>query len=362
MAEEAWCLAELQYKEAILLKPSSAEQAKWDEAGRLCRMPTPTPTIPGRTASPAITSTATVTATSGSAQTTLSASGSILFSRFNDKDMEWEIVAVAPGGDVPAVILSDATQPATSGSGQLIAYHAELDESEGIHVFNVATGKDVRATTFREDVTPDWAPDNLRFVFPSQRSGDRRWQVYIGWADGKGDPVPLVEGRTPAWSPDGTLIAYQGTDRQGNNPGLYLIGVEGGPAIRLTGSESDRAPAWSPECAQGVPAVDNGTSASPSRDSAASDCRIAFMSSKDGNWEIYVVEVLSGTLKRLTTSRGNDGLPTWSPDGRLLAFVSDRDGRWGVYITPARGGDAVKVADWGEEHADWLVERIAWVR
>jgi TolB protein len=366
VAEDAWCLAELQYKEAALLQPGSAIQAKWDEAARLCRTPTPTPTPRPkvRPTTPIITGTATVTATTtvSGTRATLSATGSILFSRFNDQELRWEIMAVTPGGDTPTVILSDATQPATSPNGQLLAYHAELDESEGLHVFNVATDEDIRATTFREDVTPDWAPDNLRFVFPSQRSGDRRWQVYIGWADGKGDPVSLTDGRTPAWSPDGTLIAYQGTDVQGNNPGLYLISDQGGPATRLTEGESDRAPAWSPKCARGVPSPNGTTSPVSSQGAAESNCQVAFMSTKDGNWEIYVANVLRGTVTRLTTSSGNDGLPTWSPDGDQIAFVSDRGGSWGVYAMPATGGEAVKVADWGEAHTNWLVERIAWVR
>jgi hypothetical protein len=362
VAEEAWCLAELQYEQSAMLKPGPAIQAKWDEAALLCRTPTSTPE-PTVTPTLAITRTATVTATSSSTQTADSASGSILFSRFNNQDARWEIVAVTPGERAPIVILGDATQPAASPNGQLLAYHAEVDEAEGLHVFRVATGEDVRVTTFREDVTPDWAPDNQRFVFPSQRSGNRRWQIYIGWADAKGDPVVLVEGRTPAWSPDGTLIAYQGTDAQGNDPGLYLISSEGGPIARLTQGESDRAPAWSPNCARGALAVTNdGIGVTPPKDSAGKGCQLAFMSSRSGDWEIYVTDVLSGTLTRLTTSAGNDGLPTWSPDGSQIAFISDRDGSWGVYIMLVTGGKAVKVADWGEEHADWLVDRIAWVR
>jgi TolB protein len=86
------------------------------------------------------------------------------------------------------------------------------------------------------------------------------------------------------------------------------------------------------------------------------------MSSQAGNWEIYSINVLSGTLTRLTRASGNDGLPTWSPDGKYLAFVSDRDGSWGIYMMPASGGKATRVADWSDEFSDWLVERIDWVR
>jgi len=365
-AEEAWCLAELQYAEAARLQPGTAIQSKWDEAVRLCLTPTPTP---GATVTPTvpITGTATVTATSSLTQPTLSTSGSILFSRFNEKNSQWEIVAVTPGGGAPALILSNATQPATSPNGQLLAYHSEVGDSEGLHVFNVVTGQDARITTFREDVTPDWAPDNLRIVFPSQRSGNRRWQIYIAWADAKGEAVILVEGRSPAWSPDGTTIAYQGADAQGNNPGLYLVSAQGGPSTRLTRGESDRAPAWSPACTTVTPAATTATitattTVTPSEKLAGGQCHLAFMSSQSGNWEVYVADVASGAAQRLTTSPGNDGLPTWSPNGSQIAFVSDRGGSWGVYVMPATGGAAVKVADWGKEHADWLVERITWVR
>jgi len=363
VAEDAWCLAELQYEEAATLKPGAAIQEKRDEAARLCRTPTPTPRPSVTATRPIIAGAATITATTTSSPTTGAASGSILFTRFNEKDANWEIVAVTPGTRVATTVLGDATQPAGSPNGQLLAYHAEVDEAEGLHVLNTSTGDDVRVTTFREDITPDWAPDNLRFVFPSQRAGDRRWQIYIGWADAKGNPVVLVEGRTPAWSPDGTLIAYQGADAQGNNPGLYLISPEGGPTVRLTQDESDRSPAWSPSCVKGkVTLTNEGISTTPTTGSSGDSCSIAFMSSRDGDWEIYIIDVASGTLQRLTKSTGNDGLPTWSPDGRQIAFVSDRDGRWGVYTTPATGDKAVKVTDWSDEFNDWLLERIDWVR
>jgi tetratricopeptide (TPR) repeat protein len=380
-AEESWCLAERQYGQAAQLQPGSAIQAQWDEAVHLCHTPSVTPDTQVTRPATSVTNTATVTATAtvtgnGTTQPASSfAPGSILFSRFNEKDAQWEIVGITPGKSLLDIILSNATQPAASPDGQLLLYHAEVKDSEGLHVFNMATRSDVRVTKFREDVTPDWAPDNLRFVFPSQRSGNRLWQIYTGWADDKGQAVTLTEGRSPAWSPDGTTIAYQGSDPQGNNPGLYLISAQGGPSTRLTDGESDRAPAWSPACttaALAAPAatatvtatttVTAATAATPPAKPAASGCRIVFMSSRDGNWEIYTANVPGGATQRLTTSPGNAGLPIWSPDGSQIAFVSDRGGSWGIYVMPAAGGEAAKVADWGQEHTDWLVERITWLR
>src|SRR5690606_5134805 len=51
---------------------------------------------------------------------------------------------------------------------------------------------------------------------------------------------------------------------------------------------------------------------------------IAFSGSDRGITDLYIVEVESGALRRLTRDRFGDLQPTWSPDGRTIAFVTDR--------------------------------------
>ncbi len=343
--ELAWCLAEPQYMQAVLLEPGAPIHAKQEQAGDLCLAAQAAPTVaPAPSTAPIPMITAPVTSTATVSVPITAGPASVFFSRYNIERAHWEIVAVGADGGAPIHIVADAMQPAVSPNGRLIAYHSETSDSEGLHVYNLATGRDTRVTTFGEDVTPDWRSDNLGLVFASQRSGDRRWQVYLGWADAKSEPVPLAEGRTPAWSPDGVHIAYQGADEQGNNPGLYLISVAGGPATRLTDGESDRAPAWSPACTQ------------------EALCQIAFMSSRSGSWQLYVTDMVGGTPHQLTQAAGNAGLPAWSPDGRQMAFVSDQDGSWGVYVMAASGGQATRIADWEGNREDWLLEHLSWRR
>ena len=54
--------------------------------------------------------------------------------------------------------------------------------------------------------------------------------------------------------------------------------------------------------------------------------RIAFVSKRDGNFEIYVMDADGVNQRRLTDNPAKDLAPSWSPDGRRIAFISERDG------------------------------------
>lgn len=67
--------------------------------------------------------------------------------------------------------------------------------------------------------------------------------------------------------------------------------------------------------------------------------RIAFVSERDGNREIYTMNSDGSALTRLTRNRARDDSPTWSPDGARIAFVSERDGLPQIYVMHADGGE-----------------------
>ena len=76
--------------------------------------------------------------------------------------------------------------------------------------------------------------------------------------------------------------------------------------------------------------------------------QIAFGSDRDGNSEIYVMDVDGGNPRRLTNNRHADWSPSWSPDGKRIVFCSDRDGHpfripgWftsEIYVMDADGGN-----------------------
>lgn len=67
--------------------------------------------------------------------------------------------------------------------------------------------------------------------------------------------------------------------------------------------------------------------------------RLAFVSDRDGNAEIYAVGVDGTGLQRLTTNPGADETPMWSPDGDRIAFTSVSLGDSGLWIMTNDGSD-----------------------
>jgi Tol biopolymer transport system component len=72
--------------------------------------------------------------------------------------------------------------------------------------------------------------------------------------------------------------------------------------------------------------------------------KIAFVSDRDGNSEIYVMNANGSGQRSLTRNPAYDADPAWSPDGRKIAFVSNRDGNYGVYVMNADGSGQRRLA------------------
>jgi Tol biopolymer transport system component len=71
--------------------------------------------------------------------------------------------------------------------------------------------------------------------------------------------------------------------------------------------------------------------------------RIAFVSTRDGNDEIYVMEADGSGQTNLTNGPWNDFTPCWSPDGTRIAFASDREGSYDIHVMDADGSNVVRL-------------------
>jgi Tol biopolymer transport system component len=165
------------------------------------------------------------------------------------------------------------------------------------------------------DVSPVWSPDGTKIAFVSTRGSDTK-AIYVMDANGH-NVRALTNGRpestSPVWSPDGTRIAFVS---EAPNRDIYVMNANGSNKLPLTRDSlaADEDPAWSPD----------GT-------------KIAFATQRDGNYEIYVMNVDGTDPTRLTSETGDDANPAWSPDGTMIAFDSNRTGDVEIWVMHADG-------------------------
>ncbi len=75
---------------------------------------------------------------------------------------------------------------------------------------------------------------------------------------------------------------------------------------------------------------------------------------RNGNWDIYRVDITGRNLLQLTKDAADEVDPVWSPDGQWIAFRSNREGSWNIYVIPAEGGAAIRISAAGNnQQAVW---------
>ncbi len=159
------------------------------------------------------------------------------------------------------------------------------------------------------------------------KQGPQRYLLQIADSDGYNPQNALVSREpiiSPAWSPDGTRLAY--VSFEARKPVIYVHTVASGqrvPVANFKGSNS--APAWSPD----------GRS-------------LAVTLTRDGNSQVYLIGADGSNARRLTQSNGIDTEPVFSPDGASIYFTSDRGGGPQIYRMSASGGDAQRVTFKGD--------------
>lgn len=82
---------------------------------------------------------------------------------------------------------------------------------------------------------------------------------------------------------------------------------------------------------------------------------IAFGSSRDGHYAIYVMKADGSDVRRLSRGMGMNVRPAWSPDGKRLAFTSNRDGQYEIYVVNRDGSGERRLTNHPErdDYAAW---------
>jgi Tol biopolymer transport system component len=248
---------------------------------------------------------------------------------------------------------SDAVWPDWSRDGRQIVFERDVFSavrvSKALIVTTNADGGNLHVLT-RTGLAgrPSWSPDGRLIVFSTLRYG-KRATVSVMATDGtrvrelRSTPLPAnAQGQgldSPTFSPDGKRIAFVRIKRTGS--AIFVMNASGGGLKQVTSWQAGVADKidWSPD-----------------------GSRIAFSSPEFGtragiSSNVFTVRANGSGLLKLTDSRGgkiNNGVDSWSPDGRKIAFASNRGGTYEIYTINADGSGVRQITHGPEaHHASW---------
>ena len=254
------------------------------------------------------------------------------FEKWSQSVLAWTILGPSlewtPDGEY--VIFTTSFSYLGEGSSYLI-------RSDGSEVNRISKGEDDR---YVAEAGHDISNDGTRLVFiTSRHRKGEAFDLEISNLDGS-DRRRLteegIEGGSPKWSPDGTLIAYVDGDIEiirADGSHERTIGFSG-----IIGPDAGRGPVWSP---------DGGAIAfvaRASRFSAADEGAILYAISADGSKRQKAF-----TTPFLASSNQPISSPSWSPDGKYLAFAlyqetEDKKSENGLYMVKSDGTELRRLA------------------
>lgn len=177
------------------------------------------------------------------------------------------------------------------------------------------------------DSSPTWSPDGNKIAFAREYAdSEGNWQEEIWIMNSNGSEqtqLKTISGRAPCFMKDGRILFHSKSEFNQ----ICIANSDGSNIITLTNNRAkDKSPKVSPDGQQ-----------------------IAFISSRDGNQEVYVMNIDGTNQKRLTYNTVSDWDVCWSPDGTKIIFASDTGQHLDLYMINKDGTSIKKFIDNGSQ-------------
>jgi len=220
--------------------------------------------------------------------------------------------------------------PKWSSDGSKIAFWAYRPWGEGGSIWTMnADGSNQKKIYHQygyDQYCPAFSPDGGKIVFNNHKRYTEHTDhdIWIMNSDGTNAHIILDDDWQSAgcsFSPDGKWIAF--TRKKGEICEIWAMRPDGSELRKIVGSE------YNPYCSPKATQIDW------SPDGA----KLAFVSTKAGNYDIWILtnvrDVINGEkpiYEQITTDSSKDIEPAWSPSGDKIAFVSDKSGNWDIWV------------------------------
>lgn len=171
---------------------------------------------------------------------------------------------------------------------------------------------------------PAWSADGTKIAYTEMTDPDQIWVMNADGSDPHQVTTDIADHRDPAWSPDGTRLVY--IRDGGGNYEIWSIGADGTDPVQLTANGFDNSePAWSPDGTQIAWVVLEGKS----------------------DTDIWVMNADGTNPHQITDDLNHDEFdPNWSPDGTRIAYSYwDEENDDEIGIMNADGTDAHLITD-----------------
>jgi Tol biopolymer transport system component len=237
----------------------------------------------------------------------------ILFSRYGgdaapEKTGLW---LVSPDGGEPRQLTTVIGEhPDWSPDGRYIVFDGDFGNS--IQLVSASGGTPIRIVPESIPVSrggqPKWSPDGSRIAF---KEGSNLWVLDV--ATGRFDKVLSEQGKIPlpaCWSNDGKEIYVYLREAESQNSSIWAVSAVGQGKRQLT-SEKESVYRYA--------------------DLSPDGSLLCVVWCEGRNCDLWVMSSAGGKRVQITSDPGYDDGPSWSPDGTKIAFVSTRSGNFDIW-------------------------------